>query len=137
MASNDAVGLAALMEDAGAPLAGPVLAQRLEGLRREAGVALLATEWGPPSGVIVLHWFTSLLAGRTALVSLLLVAPEARRRGIGRLLVKAGAQAARTAGCTALQGLATSAAPELEAFYRATGFEPMGAALTRSLRKLR
>ena len=123
------------MADAGPALAAPVLAQRLESLRQEAGVALLAMEWGPPSGAIALHWFTALHVGRVAHVSLLLVAPEARRRGIGRMLVKAGAQAARTAGCTALQGLAPPGAPELEAFYQATGFEQTGAALTRSLRK--
>ena len=111
------------------------LGGRLETLRQEPGVALLAMEWGPPSGVIVLHWATSLLAGRIAHVSLLLVAPEARRRGIGRMLVKAGAQAARTAGCSALQSLAPPGGPELGAFYQATGFQPAGTTLMRSLRK--
>ena len=91
------------MAQAGRPLASHLLAERLEALQRDGGVALMAVEWGPPSGVIVLHWYQPLTGARAGLVSLLLVAPDAWRRGIARLLLKAGSQAARVAGCDALR----------------------------------
>jgi len=132
----DALGLAELLATAGATTAPRTLPERLEALRAEPGVVLLASEWGPPSGVVAAHWRGSLLAdGPTAWVTLLLVAPDDRRRGIGRLLLKAAAQAARTAGCVTLE---LSAAPDqtsLRAFCDASGFNPAGVTLTRPLRK--
>ncbi len=97
---------------------------------------LLAAEWGPPSGVIVAHFSRTLLdAEPVAVVSLLLVAPEDRRRGIARLLLKAASQAARTAGCASLLLDAPAEAAELQAFAAATGFTDAGLTLTRPLRK--
>ena len=63
------------------------------------------------------------------------VAEEERRRGIGRMLVKAAAQAARHAGCGRLEVLAGAGAPSLRGFCLATGFTEAGPLLTRSLRK--
>ena len=113
-----------------------VLAERLEALRQGPGTALVALEWGPPSGLVALHWYRTLDAARpTAQITTLLVAPEARRRGIGRLLVKAAAQAARTAGCEVLELASPPLAPSLAAFCQATGFAESGPRYARSLRK--
>jgi aminoglycoside 6'-N-acetyltransferase I len=113
-----------------------LLADRLDAIRQGAGTALVALEWGPPSGVIVLHWYQTLEAALpVALITTLLVAPEARRRGIGRMLVKAAAQAARVAGCGALELAALPDQTELEAFCRATGFIEAGPRYQRVLRK--
>ena len=77
----DAVGLSEL-------LGSVVTAERIASVRRSGGL-LVAMEWGPPSGVVAVHWFGSLEHDEpVARVSTLLVAPDARRRGIGRLLVK-------------------------------------------------
>jgi aminoglycoside 6'-N-acetyltransferase I len=132
----DAPGIAELMGNAGHAVGAAALAERLEALRKEGGTALLALEWGPPSGLIVLNWFQTLnVDARVAQISTLLVGPEERRRGIARLLLKAAAQAARSAGCGGLHLLAPPGAPSLTHFAKASGFEEVGTNLVRPLRK--
>lgn len=132
----DAPGLSALLRAAGHPVASEPLAERIEAMRQGPGAALIAVEWGPPSGLILLHWYRTLAADPpVAQVTTLLVGPDERRRGIGRLLLKAGAQAARSAGCGALQLLVDPAEPTLHAFAEATGFVGAGSLLVRPLRK--
>ena len=133
---TDAAGLSMLLRAAGYPTAPEVLAERLDALRQGSGAALVAAEWGPPSGLILLHWYRTLEADLpVAQVTTLLVGPEERRRGIGRLLLKAGAQAARSAGCGALQLLIDTEQPTLHAFADATGFLGAGTVMVRPLRK--
>jgi aminoglycoside 6'-N-acetyltransferase I len=109
---------------------------RLDALHQRQGVVLLALEWGPPSGMIVLHWYQTLSADQpTAQISALLVHPDRRRSGIGRLLVKAAGQAARAAGCGALELLAPSQTADLFDFCRASGFVETGPRFVRSLRR--
>jgi aminoglycoside 6'-N-acetyltransferase I len=128
----DAADLAGLL--GGTPRA---MAQRMEAVSRDPASALLvATGWnGAAIGVIALHWHPSLAADRPlARITALAVAEEERRNGIGRLLIKAGAQAARTAGCDLLE----AAAPPGEgptAFLNALGFAAAGENLARPLRK--
>ncbi|WP_246694915.1 GNAT family N-acetyltransferase [Methylobacterium sp. WL6] len=83
----------------------------------------------------MLHWYRTLVAEPTAQITTLLVAPDDRRRGLGRLLLKAAAQAARTAGCDGLEMVLPPDRPDLEAFCAATGFVAAGTRLTRPLRK--
>ncbi len=132
----EAAGLAELFAAAGCSVEPRELAVRIEAIRNGAGTALVAVEWGPPSGIVALHWYPTLLANRPiAQITMLLVGPDSRRRGIGRLLIKAAAQSARTAGCGALELSMASAEPSLLAFCRATGFTEAGARFERSLRK--
>lgn len=131
----DAAGLATLLESAGQTASAATLAARLEALQGGSGVVLLALEWGPPSGAVALSWFGTLDADlATAEITLLLVGPDERRRGIGRMLLKAAAQAARSAGCGTLR-LTAAADPSIEAFCAASGFEPIGPGFARNLRK--
>ena len=112
------------------------MAERLEAVRRGLGTALLAMEWGPPSGLVALHWHATLTARLpVAQISLLLVDAGARHRGIGRLLVKAASQAARVAGCGTLELMAPDGQADLHAFCRATGFTATGPCFVRPLRK--
>ena len=112
------------------------MAERLDAIREEPGAALLAVEWGPPSGLVLLHWYRTLAADQpTAQIATLLVGPNERRRGIGRLLIKAAAQAARVAGCGTLELLAAPEEPTLLQFCRATGFTEAGPYFARPLRK--
>lgn len=131
----EAPGLCDLLAAAGHAIPVRMLAERLDAIRQGAGTALVALEWGPPSGLVVLHWYRTLVAAQpTAQITTLLVAPEDRRRGIGRLLVKAAAQAARVAGCGDLE-LSAAEAPALHEFCRATGFTEAGPRFVRALRK--
>ena len=70
-----------------------------------------------------------------AQITTLLVAPDERRRGIGRLLPKAAAQAARVAGRGGLELLCAPEEEALHDFCRATGFTSAGQRFMRPLRK--
>lgn len=132
----EAPGLATLLAEAGQLVEPAAIAERLASLQQSSGAALVALQWGPPSGVVILHWYRTILAPRPiAEITTLLVAAEDRRKGIGRMLVKAASQAARVAGCGDIEIQARADAPSLHAFCGATGFEPAGARFVRPLRK--
>lgn len=136
VASADAPGLAALMEGSGHAVAAGVLAARIEALRDEVGAALVAIEWGPPSGLVVVNWFPTLEADLpVARIGTLLVDPDSRRRGIGRMLLKAASHGARAAGCGTLLLSVPDCDGGLRAFCSATGFSESGAVFERQLRK--
>ncbi|WP_211874329.1 GNAT family N-acetyltransferase [Plastoroseomonas arctica] len=125
-----------LLAEAGIAIEATEMASRLAAIRRAAGTVLIATQWGPPSGIVILHWYSTLgEAGPIALITTLLVALDDRRRGIGRLLLKAAAQVARSAGCVRLELIAASGDATLPEFCCATGFAEAGSRFVRSLRK--
>jgi GNAT superfamily N-acetyltransferase len=132
----DAPALSELLTAAGHATVPRALAERLDAIRLAPGTALFAAEWGPPCGLVVLHWYPSIDADQpTAQITTLLVSPTERRRGLGRLLVKAAAQAARVAGCGTLQVLASPEQSDVHQFCRATGFILAGTVFLRPLRK--
>ena len=134
----DAEGIADLLNQVGVTVAPASMADRLEAIRRSGcGSVLLAVEWGPPTGLLAFHWHPT-IGGPMPLaqVDWLVVAPDERRRGIARTLLKAASQAARMAGCGALSLVVPSLGDaSLQLFCTASGFEPNGASFTRSLRK--
>jgi len=132
----DAPAVCELLSLAGHAASPVALARRLDAIRDSTGTALLALEWGPPSGIVVLHWFRTLDADQPAArITTLLVGPDERRRGIGRLLLKAAAQAARVAGCDRLELSADPADVTLSGFCLATGFTEADRCFVRPLRK--
>ncbi|HEY0184073.1 MAG TPA: GNAT family N-acetyltransferase [Rhodopila sp.] len=134
--SADAPGLCELLTAAGHTVSSRSAAERIDSIRQDRGVALIAGEGGPPIGLVLLHWYRTLQADQpTAQITTLLVDPAERRRGIGRLLIKAAAQAARLAGCGTLELQATTEAEALHEFCRATGFTEVGPRFERPLRK--
>ncbi len=133
---GDADGLAELFASAGLVVPRDRLAARLAALQAQPGVVLLAEVWGPPAGVVALHWTARLTCDhKVAEVGLLLVDPDRRRDGVARLLLKAASQAARSGGCGELVLDTATEGDGLEAFSLATGFSPAGRRLRRSLRK--
>jgi GNAT superfamily N-acetyltransferase len=134
--NTDAPGLRDLLIAAGLQIAPPISHDRMDALRQQPGAALIAAEWGPPIGLVVLHWYRTLEADQpTAQITTLVVAPDQRRRGIGRLLVKTAAQTARVAGCGALELLSASDDQGLLDFCLASGFIAAGRCFVRPLRK--
>lgn len=132
----DAPAVAELLALCGRAVPAPALAARLAAAGAASGCVLIALEWGPPSGIVTAHWHPTLLADQpAAAVSLLLVAPEARGRGIARLLLKAAAQAARSAGCDTLTLAVSAEQADLRGFCTASGFEAAGEVWARGLRK--
>ncbi|GJE57409.1 MULTISPECIES: GNAT family N-acetyltransferase [Methylobacterium] len=132
----DAPGLAELLRAAGRAVAPRALAQRIGAVQNAGGTVLIALDWGPPSGLVVLHGYPALEADLPfAQITTLLVGPDDRRRGIGRLLLKAAAQAARVAGCGTLRVSAAPDQEDLAEFCRAAGFAEADAGFVRPLRK--
>ena len=135
-AGPDAAGLATLLGEAAIAVGPADLAARLDALQRDGGTALVAVEWGPPSGLITVSPVLALDAPRPfGLVTTLVVAAESRRRGIGRLLLKAAGRAARQAGCDRLILAAAPDQAALRAFCTAAGFTADGEMLARPLMK--
>ncbi|WP_376097293.1 GNAT family N-acetyltransferase [Roseomonas sp. CCTCC AB2023176] len=128
----DATEIAALLSILGEPVTPREATLRLEGVAGGPAAALVATNWaGTVIGFVALSWGPSPLFGRPVARLTALVVEEAERgAGIGRLLVKAASQAARQAGCDAME--ATAADPR---FLEAIGFARSGEAMTRPLRK--
>lgn len=112
---DDAPALAALHARAfPQPWEAAALVQMMTG---SGAVALLA----PERGFILLR----ALAGEAEVLTLA-VEPVARRAGVGRALVEAGAEAARASGA---EGLFLEVAADNEpaiGLYRSTGFVPVG-----------
>lgn len=135
-AAPDAAGLAVLLGEADAGIGAADLAARLEALQRHGGTALVAVEWGPPSGLVALAPVFTLEAARPfGLITTLVVAADSRRRGIGRVLLKAAGRAARQAACDRLLMSVEPGQEALRAFCAATGFTEAGRMQARSLLK--
>jgi aminoglycoside 6'-N-acetyltransferase I len=135
-AAPDAPGLAALLAAEGVGVAPADLAGRLDALQADGGTALVAVDWGPPSGLVAVAPVHTLGAARAfGLVTTLVVAADSRRRGIGRVLLKAAGRAARQAGCDRLLLGVGPDQDALRAFCAAAGFAEDGRILTRPLLK--
>jgi GNAT superfamily N-acetyltransferase len=135
-AGPDAAGLASLLGEAGVAVGAADLAARLDDLQRDGGSALVAVEWGPPSGLIALAPVRTLDAPRPfGLITTLVVAAESRRNGIGRILLKAAGRAARQAGCDRLLLAVGPAQDDLRVFCAAAGFTDEGRVHMRPLLK--
>jgi aminoglycoside 6'-N-acetyltransferase I len=115
----EAPGLATLLADADHVVEPAAISERIASLAQPFGATLVALKWGPPSRLVILHWYRTILAPRPiAQITTLLVATEDRRKGIGRMLIKAAAQAARTAGCGDMEMLVGAGDGTLHAFLQ-------------------
>ena len=87
-----------------------------------------------PLGLIALHWTPMLqIPGQRARITALVVREEARGQGAGRILVDAGAELAKAAGCKSLELTTAMHRSEAHAFYQAIGFKQTAIQFARSL----
>jgi GNAT superfamily N-acetyltransferase len=98
------------------------LADRLA--RGESLVLIAEDHDGIPIGFVQLFpSFSSILAAPICLLSDLFVTPVARRRGVGRLLLTAAAEAARTAGAVRLELSTAITNVPAQRLYEALGWK--------------
>ena len=135
--TGDAAELTRLLAQAQFATDPAVTAARLEALRQHPqGAVLVATGFSGLSGTVALTWAPSLRYDRpVAQVLALVVDVDERRAGIGRMLVKAGSQAARSAGCEVLDLAVRDGDEAVAGFCQAAGFAAAGTWFTRPLRR--
>ncbi len=133
----DAAEVVRLLASCGTAAPVREVAERLEAIRAHGAAAcLVSSGYGGLSGLVALSWAPVLHEPRSvAHISALVVDPEERRRGIGRMLLKAVSQAARAAGCDAIELAVPPGQAALEAFCRGTGFASQAELFSRVLRK--
>lgn len=84
---------------------------------------LLATEDGKAVGLIAIHCATMVhYREPVARITALVVRDSVRGKGVGRILVDAGANLARQAGCGRMELTTATHRTESQAFYKALGF---------------
>ena len=133
----DASDIAGLLGQLGYPMTAREAAGRMEAVAGDPTAAMLvATGWGPVVGVVAVNWCAMLhRPARIARITTLVVDDAARGTGVGRMLVKAASQWARTAGCDTLELTSGVQRHDAHAFYRAIGFENSSLRFSRSLRR--
>lgn len=103
---------------------------------QSADPVLLAIEDDRGVGLIAMHWTFMLHHSKpVARITALVVCDYARGKGIGRLLVDAGAALARQAGCDLLELTTALRRTDAQAFYKALGFTASSLRLSRALER--
>jgi len=131
---DDAPALAALLAELGYPAPDAVVAERLEALRQEGEVVLVAARGGDRLGVLSIH-VTPVLHRPTPVARLtLLVVPErARGQGVGRALVEAGERILAARGCALVEVTSNRRRTDAHAFYERLGYEATSLRLKKDL----
>jgi GNAT superfamily N-acetyltransferase len=123
---GDADDLASLLDELGYPAQPDAVRERLEAVSRDSRVRV-AVDDGRLFGVVASHHMSALEQERpVCLVTVLVVAPGARRRGVGGLLMDAVEESARDAGCGRVVVGTAHHRVSAHAFYRGRGFEDTG-----------
>jgi ribosomal protein S18 acetylase RimI-like enzyme len=119
----DAARLVGLVEELGYPSTLADVEARLARLFARADQAVFVAEEGEDLlGWVHVQEFLSLAGDPTGLVSGLVVDPAARRRGLGRDLMRRAEDWARARGLDSLRLRARAARTDAHAFYRSLGF---------------
>ena len=122
--AGDAEALAPLVAELGYPTAPAALRARLERLLAAADQTVLVAAGGRELlGWVHVQEFLSLASAPAGLITGLVVAPAARRSGVGRQLVIAAEGWARARGLASMRLRARVARSSAHSFYRALGYE--------------
>ncbi len=133
---EDAPAVSRLLGQLGYEVAPSEASARLDALAHSLAdpVLVAVEESGAVLGVVALHWARMLFHGaQIARITTLVVDEQARGRGVGRLLVEAGAAVAQAAGCDAIELTTALRRSDAQAFYRSLGFEASSYRMSRAL----
>jgi GNAT superfamily N-acetyltransferase len=125
------------MQELGSPVDAETAARRLRAVGEAAGHEVLVAEAGGRvaglAGLAVIHRLEhDRPSGR---LTVLVVGPEARGRGVARALIGAIEARARAAGCARLEVTSSGDRPAAHAAYRAAGFVPRPERFLKELRR--
>jgi ribosomal protein S18 acetylase RimI-like enzyme len=121
---GDSKRLAALLDYLGHPISEKMVRKNLAALAKRKETPLVATLDKQVVGLVGIHMTVTVHrdapVGR---ITVLVVAKEAQRHGIGRLLVEEAERLLRKAGCRIVEVTSNDRRAEAHAFYRHMGYE--------------
>jgi ribosomal protein S18 acetylase RimI-like enzyme len=122
---EDAAEVSALLEDLGYELSSETAAERVQRLNATGSdPVFIACEDRRPLGLAALHSCSMIQYRRpVARITALIVHRQARRRGIGRLLIRHALLWAEQSGCELVELTSALNRTAAHAFYRRLGFE--------------
>ena len=132
---RDEVSVQQLLAQLGYKVGLPQVRIRLQELSSSGHDAVLVADDGNAVlGLVALHW-TSMLQhpAPIARITTLVVHEDGRGEGVGRLLVEAGSELAKQAGCGTLELTTALHRTEAHAFYRALRFDNSSLKFSRPL----
>ena len=131
LADGDAPAVAALSGDLGYPAGQAAMEIRLATVLADPGHAVFGAEAADGSLVGWVHVCSRLLLidPPSAFIEGLVVAPGARRQGVGRALMAAAEDWSRSRGAQTVRLRSGATREDAHAFYRALGYAPGKAAL--------
>jgi GNAT superfamily N-acetyltransferase len=133
---SDAESLARLLTELGYPVSPQRLGRRLQTLSGERGTRVFVVESdGELCGVAAMHCMHQLeLDDPACRLTTLVVAPEARGRGVGRALMARVDREARGRGCVRIEVTSAEHRAGAHEFYERLGFEERPKRYTLELR---
>jgi ribosomal protein S18 acetylase RimI-like enzyme len=122
---GDAAGVAALLDALGYPCSRDDAARRIEAMSTDERQQLVVADWhGELLGLVAIDLMYYLpLGATTCRITALSVGAGARRRGMGRRLLREAEALAREAGAARIELTTANHREQAHAFYRACGYE--------------
>jgi GNAT superfamily N-acetyltransferase len=124
---SDAAAIVPLLAELGYTVDAGAVPSRLEAIRGEGGIALVAVDGEATLGLIAVAAHAVLhAAGPVGLITALVVSSNARGRGVGRQLVERAKSWAADRGCVRLTVTSAEKRADAHAFYPACGLPYTG-----------
>jgi GNAT superfamily N-acetyltransferase len=134
-APDDAPAIGRLLSELGYPATDAEVAARVAGLAPEPRSRVLVADEDGVVGLAVLALAPVLHErGDWCRVTVLVVAPEVRGRGVGRALLAGAEAVARAAGCSRIEATSAMHREGAHAVYRRAGYETVSAHFLKRLR---
>lgn len=131
---SDAEDLAGLIELLGHQVDADGVGRRMQRLSSDDLPQLVATEGGRVIGLCGLHRMAAIHRERpVGRVTILVVAPQWRGRGVGRMLVETAEAQLADAGCGMIEVTSNDRLVEAHRFYESVGYAPTSRRFAKQL----